>query len=157
MLKEVKSLKTELAHKKENINHPTITKIEDILRENDFSENYIKDINEFIKREFSLSDLDDYERVREDVVLYIAKTIKCSGSIIDNLKKRVFILVGPTGVGKTTTIAKLAAIYGINGESKSLNIKIITIDNYRIGAKNKFKLMVILWVFRLEQLSLLKI
>lgn len=104
-----------------------------------------------------MSDLDDYERVREDVVLYIAKTIKCSGSIIDNLKKRVFILVGPTGVGKTTTIAKLAAIYGINGESKSLNIKIITIDNYRIGAKNKYKLMVILWVFRLEQLSLLKI
>ncbi|WKC85204.1 flagellar biosynthesis protein FlhF [Borreliella lusitaniae] len=139
VLKEVKSLKTELAHKKENINHPTITKIEDILRENDFSENYIKDINEFIKREFSLSDLDDYERVREDVVLYIAKTIKCSGSIIDDLKKRVFILVGPTGVGKTTTIAKLAAIYGINGESKSLNIKIITIDNYRIGAKKQIQ------------------
>lgn len=54
-----------------------------------------------------MSDLDDYERVREDVVLYIAKTIKCSGSIIDNLKKRVFILVGPTGVGKLPQLQNL--------------------------------------------------
>ncbi|AHH09664.1 Flagellar biosynthesis protein flhF [Borrelia parkeri SLO] len=139
VIKEVKSLKNELAHKKEEINHPTILKIEDILRSNDFSESYIRDINNFIKRDFSLSDLDDYDKVKDSVIIYIAKTIKCSGSIIDNLKKRIFILVGPTGVGKTTTIAKLAAIYGINSDDKSLNIKIITIDNYRIGAKKQIQ------------------
>ena len=48
------------------------------------------------------------------------------------------ILVGPTGVGKTTTIAKLAAIYGFghNGR-KPVDVRMITIDNYRIGAKQQ--------------------
>jgi flagellar biosynthesis protein FlhF len=46
------------------------------------------------------------------------------------------ILVGPTGVGKTTTIAKLAAVFGPgNKESRPLSVRMITIDNYRIGAK----------------------
>ena len=44
----------------------------------------------------------------------------------------VFALVGPTGVGKTTTVAKLAALgaqkFGAN------NIALITTDTYRIGA-----------------------
>jgi len=39
------------------------------------------------------------------------------------------------GVGKTTTIAKLAALYGIESNGKkTLKVRIITIDNYRIGA-----------------------
>lgn len=44
----------------------------------------------------------------------------------------VYALVGPTGVGKTTTVAKLAALgaqkFGAN------NIALITTDSYRIGA-----------------------
>jgi flagellar biosynthesis protein FlhF len=44
----------------------------------------------------------------------------------------VFALVGPTGVGKTTTVAKLAALgaqkFGAN------NVALITTDSYRIGA-----------------------
>jgi flagellar biosynthesis protein FlhF len=44
----------------------------------------------------------------------------------------VFALVGPTGVGKTTTVAKLAAL----GAQKfgSENVALITTDSYRIGA-----------------------
>lgn len=41
------------------------------------------------------------------------------------------VFVGPTGVGKTTTLAKLAARYALyQGE----RVGIITIDHYRIGA-----------------------
>lgn len=43
---------------------------------------------------------------------------------------RVVALVGPTGVGKTTTIAKLAAREQL-GEGKSVGL--VTIDQYRIG------------------------
>ncbi len=39
--------------------------------------------------------------------------------------------VGPTGVGKTTTLAKLAAHYRLN---KNKSISILTIDTYRIAA-----------------------
>lgn len=47
-----------------------------------------------------------------------------------------FGLVGPTGVGKTTTIAKLAAHSSLN-EQKSLGL--ITLDNFRIAAAEQLK------------------
>lgn len=45
-------------------------------------------------------------------------------------------LVGPTGVGKTTTIAKLAAEYVLNGCGKAA---LVTIDTYRIAAVEQLK------------------
>lgn len=43
------------------------------------------------------------------------------------------MLVGPTGVGKTTTLAKLAARYS-RLLNKNYKVGIITLDTYRIGA-----------------------
>jgi len=48
----------------------------------------------------------------------------------------VFVLVGPTGVGKTTTIAKLAAHFALQ---KRLPIGIITADTFRIGAVSQLR------------------
>ncbi len=45
-------------------------------------------------------------------------------------------LVGPTGVGKTTTLAKIAASY-LSKYSNS--IALITIDTYRIAAVEQLK------------------
>ena len=47
--------------------------------------------------------------------------------------KKVLMFVGPTGVGKTTTIAKLAARYAYKLSSRH-KVGIITLDTYRIGA-----------------------
>ena len=47
--------------------------------------------------------------------------------------KKIMMFVGPTGVGKTTTIAKLAARYAFK-MSKRYKVGIITLDTYRIGA-----------------------
>ncbi|MFX4302113.1 flagellar biosynthesis protein FlhF [Alicyclobacillus tolerans] len=44
---------------------------------------------------------------------------------------RIVAFVGPTGVGKTTTIAKLAALHVLSGERK---VGLITCDTYRIAA-----------------------
>jgi flagellar biosynthesis protein FlhF len=46
-------------------------------------------------------------------------------------RTKVIALVGPTGVGKTTTIAKLAAI---NKLLSGLDVGLISADTYRIGA-----------------------
>jgi flagellar biosynthesis protein FlhF len=46
---------------------------------------------------------------------------------------RVMMLVGPTGVGKTTTIAKLAARYSYLMQKK-YKVGLIVLDTYRIGA-----------------------
>ncbi len=47
-------------------------------------------------------------------------------------KQKVIMFVGPTGVGKTTTLAKLAARYSIL--EYNYKVGIITLDTYRIGA-----------------------
>lgn len=51
-------------------------------------------------------------------------------------RARVAMFIGPTGVGKTTTIAKLAANFKIR-ESKK--VAMITIDTYRIAAVDQLK------------------
>jgi flagellar biosynthesis protein FlhF len=48
-------------------------------------------------------------------------------------QKKIMMFVGPTGVGKTTTIAKLAARYAFKKHRK-YKVGIITLDTYRIGA-----------------------
>ena len=50
---------------------------------------------------------------------------------------RVNVLVGPTGVGKTTTIAKLAAKEHLENNKK---VGIVTIDTYKIGAVEQIKI-----------------
>ena len=47
--------------------------------------------------------------------------------------KKVMMLVGPTGVGKTTSIAKLAARYSFLMQKK-YKVGLIVLDTYRIGA-----------------------
>jgi flagellar biosynthesis protein FlhF len=54
----------------------------------------------------------------------------------ENSKPTVVILVGPTGVGKTTTLAKIAANYLLNHKK---NVGLITADTYRIAAVEQLK------------------
>jgi flagellar biosynthesis protein FlhF len=49
---------------------------------------------------------------------------------------RVAALVGPTGVGKTTTIAKLAANYRLKEKRR---VGLITVDTYRIAAVEQLR------------------
>ncbi|MGE5499648.1 MAG: flagellar biosynthesis protein FlhF [Syntrophothermus sp.] len=52
-------------------------------------------------------------------------------------KTKVIALVGPTGVGKTTCIAKLAVISKI---LHNLNIGLISLDTFRLGAIDQLKI-----------------
>jgi flagellar biosynthesis protein FlhF len=63
----------------------------------------------------------------------ITKTIP-----VTNKKKRkgIIAFVGPTGVGKTTTLAKLAAHYSM---SEKLSVGLISADTYRIAAAEQLK------------------
>ncbi len=48
----------------------------------------------------------------------------------------VVMLIGPTGVGKTTTLAKLAAMYKFNYSKK---VALVSLDSFRIAAMEQLK------------------
>jgi len=60
----------------------------------------------------------------------------CNPFNFKNKKQTVAAFVGTTGVGKTTTVAKLAAQLMLKARKK---VGLISIDNYRIGAVEQLK------------------
>jgi len=72
------------------------------------------------------------EAIRQSLIENLEKMGAASRPVrIARGKQKIIALIGPTGVGKTTTIAKLAAIGGL---SKKRKIGLITLDDKRIGA-----------------------
>lgn len=61
----------------------------------------------------------------------LANRIRCTGESRCGRGQARIALVGPTGVGKTTTAAKLAARYALAEKKRAA---LITLDTYRIGA-----------------------
>ncbi len=141
VLEEVKSIKKHIetgsavpGEKK----HPSIEKIETILSENEFSLAYIREIGGRLKHTLTVDELDDYDFVQDTVIEWIGESITIDRDGFNT--SRVVILVGPTGVGKTTTIAKLAAVHGIGTHgNKAKTVRMLTIDNYRIGAQKQIE------------------
>lgn len=68
----------------------------------------------------------------------IEKLIPTSGPIKPGMpgKPQIVSFVGPTGVGKTTTIAKLAAQYKLQHNT---SVALLTIDTYRIAAVDQLR------------------
>jgi flagellar biosynthesis protein FlhF len=68
----------------------------------------------------------------------IAGRVKTSGPLMNrDDRKKTVILVGPTGVGKTTTIAKLAAYYR---QQERRSVALVTLDTYRIAAVDQLRM-----------------
>jgi len=111
---------------------PELAELTEILEENDFSKEYINGILDTLKKKHSAADLEKKELVHHEAAVLIAGSVSYFQQQISN-GPRIFILVGPTGVGKTTTIAKLAAVNGLS--SGSSDVRIITVDSFRIGAR----------------------
>lgn len=107
-----------------------------ILMMNDFSESYINWIIDDVRRQ--LEPAFPVVPSKNDFELLIVDRIVGSVEIDHNSQlhpPKVFALVGPTGVGKTTTIAKIAAIYGtLPPEELRKKVRIITLDSFRVGA-----------------------
>jgi flagellar biosynthesis protein FlhF len=121
--------------------HPSLRQLEDLLVANEFSPDFIEGIRDRMRREFSLDDLESFGKLQTAAVEWIGEKIAVDPPLrFTGKASKVVVIVGPTGVGKTTTIAKLAAIYGLgDGSTPARTVRIITIDNYRIAAKQQIE------------------
>jgi len=117
------------------------TKIYDVIlenmRKNDVEEETISNILARLKEQ----GLDESSNVNEVFTMFrkeIIRTLKQPSSItLDGMNRpKVVMFLGPTGVGKTTTLAKIAANFMIR-EKKSVGL--ITADTYRIAAVEQLK------------------
>lgn len=113
-----------------------LAKIREILEHNDFSPSFLQDIEKRIRMDLTLEALSDFPYLQRRVLSWIGSAVRTAPEH-SIMRPHLITLVGPTGVGKTTTVAKLAAAYlrAYKKTRRPLNVRIITIDNYRIGAK----------------------
>jgi len=111
---------------------PVLAELTEIMKDNDFDQDFINGILDTLRKKHSVADLEKREVVHHEAAVLIAGSISYFQQEISD-GPRIFILVGPTGVGKTTTIAKLAAVNGLSAGSN--DVRIITVDSFRIGAR----------------------
>lgn len=144
ILDEMKALRQDIvmnSERQQSEEHPNIVKMENLLEKNEFTASYIRKLTDNLRKTSSLEQLDDFEYVQQKVIDFIGDKIKVSDST-PRLRPEIIVLVGPTGVGKTTTVAKLAANFAITGKfsnGKTKEVRIITIDRYRIAAKEQIE------------------
>lgn len=96
------------------------------LRNYDLKEDLVEEIISRVS--LDKSDIDESEKIKKVLghMINVAE-VKDNG---------VMVLVGPTGVGKTTTIAKLAGRFALIEKKK---VGLITVDTYRIGAVDQLR------------------
>ena len=146
-LLELKQMVTSLIKKVETIEHQhnhhegviisAEEKYIDYLNALDIQDSISKKIIEIVQRQISINDKN------HDTILNAMKVIarEYLGEIktIDtdiNRKPNIYMFLGPTGVGKTTTLAKIAARLALVENKK---IGLITADTYRIAAVEQLK------------------
>jgi len=107
------------------------------LLDAELSEDLARELVERIRDEVAGTELSDPVLLKARIARMIEAEITVTGPIaVTPGRRRLVALVGPTGVGKTTTIAKLAANYRLKEKRR---VGLITVDTYRIAAVEQLR------------------
>lgn len=122
--------------KKDSLKNKSIDLIIDQLTDNEVTYTYAKQIIDEITHTGNIRTLDDMlVCVYQKIILKLGQ-MKPISFDEDDKKPKVIFFIGPTGVGKTTTIAKLSSKLILEEKKK---IAILTADTYRIAAVEQVK------------------
>lgn len=106
----------------------------------DLSEELSEEVINRVRKDLTVLDLEDVEKVREKTLEYLAAFIPTLDQPLPEEspdgRPLTIALIGPTGVGKTTTLAKIAASCKLR-QGKSVGL--ITADTYRIAAVDQLR------------------
>ncbi len=94
-----------------------------------------------------------YDKITEEIALQIVEKYVIKSLPVRNKskeEKRIKAYVGATGVGKTTTLAKLAARYSL---MRKMSVGMITIDTFRIAAIEQLRTYAKIMGIRMEVAS----
>ncbi|QHQ62092.1 flagellar biosynthesis protein FlhF [Anaerocolumna sedimenticola] len=121
--------------KEEDKSLPYVQLIYNQLVKNEMDEKFVNQILSEIENKFKKdASLDNVlANVYQKIILKLGQpqTIE----LLDNQTKFIFF-IGPTGVGKTTTIAKIASYLKLNKKAK---VAMLTSDTYRIAAVEQLR------------------
>ncbi|MCB1192794.1 MAG: flagellar biosynthesis protein FlhF [Leptospiraceae bacterium] len=140
-LQSVHDEKARVSKQKSSINYDSvyIKRLKEKLEEEGMSSSYTEELSAKLDKHLSFIEKSKSSSVYEKAAELIEERISVDSDLFSGSgrgKRKVVFFVGPTGSGKTTTIAKLAAKYFLhNGRLVSL----YTTDNYRIAAIEQLK------------------
>ncbi|MDE6388633.1 MAG: flagellar biosynthesis protein FlhF [Lachnospiraceae bacterium] len=134
--KEVKEEKEEKKEKKEETEIDKFMKLlHNTMLDNEVDEKYAKEIIEEIEQINKPNMPFDYALANIYQKMILKFGMPTSITPAENGIKMVFF-IGPTGVGKTTTIAKIASIFCVDQKKK---VALLTADTYRIAAAEQLR------------------
>lgn len=141
---ELKEMVTNLIRKVETIEHQSPLKVStpeekyvELLKGLDIQESISKKIMEIVQRQITIQDKNHETILNAMKVIareYLGEIRTIDTDILN--RPNVYMFLGPTGVGKTTTLAKIAARLALVDNKK---IGLITADTYRIAAVEQLK------------------
>ncbi len=119
----------------EEILPPILNRFHNILIENGVDSKISIELLKKIENQIDI-DGKDYDTIRNIIKYNLIENLGSPKPItLENNQKTIFF-VGPTGVGKTTTLAKIAANFVLKNK---YDIGLITSDTYRIAAVEQLK------------------
>jgi flagellar biosynthesis protein FlhF len=107
------------------------------LIEAELSEDVARELAERVRTQVGAGEMHDPMLLRARLTRIVESDLRVAGPIrLTEGRAQVVALVGPTGVGKTTTIAKLAANFRLRERRR---VGLITVDTYRIAAVEQLR------------------
>lgn len=133
------SLITESSELRDSNLHENLVALYQQLVFNGVEAKFAKKLCDEVQRKVPKSELGNYAYVKIYLARMFMQVLNIHPGPADNIDQRpkVVSFVGPTGVGKTTTLAKVCAAERMR--NPNLKIGLITMDTYRIGAVQQLK------------------